>query len=159
MTPRLPPRLRAVVALVPESARVVGDVAAGHGALSAQLVRQGVETVIATEVAPGPLAELRGNLDSWGLSRRVEVRSGFGLEPLRDSGADAAVIAGVGAITLLRIAAQAPALRIPRLVLQCMQGDDAVEGWLRRHGWQVLATNTSEQHGRTYRARLVAVVE
>ncbi len=60
-----------------------------------------VPRIIATELSAGPLRELRANLAAWRLSERVEVRCGPGLAPLAPAEVDVAVIAGVGATTML----------------------------------------------------------
>ena len=69
--PRLPTGLRALVEVIPPVQRVA-DVGAGHGAVSARLAAER-RRVIAAEAGPGPLAELRRNLASWGAP--VEARS------------------------------------------------------------------------------------
>jgi tRNA (adenine22-N1)-methyltransferase len=143
--------------MVPGDARAVADVGAGHGALAAHLALRGIDRVIATEVGDGPLRELRGNLAAWRVNDRVEVRRGDGLEPLRDGEVEIAVIAGLGAVTALGIAAGAPRRGVRQLVLQCMQRGHLVEPWLRTRGWPVRASATCVQRGRSYTVRLVEV--
>ena len=157
MSVAIPARLRSAAALVPADARTVADVGAGHGALAAHLALRGTPRVIATERSEGPLAELRRNLTAWRLADRVDVRCGDGLAPLLDGEADVVVIAGVGAVTALSIAAGAPRRGVRRLVLQCMQRDHLVEPWLLAQGWVTLASDTCVQRGRAYTARLVEV--
>jgi tRNA (adenine22-N1)-methyltransferase len=156
MTPRLPLRLRAVLHMVPEQARAVADIGAGHGALSAHLVARCAH-VVAVEVRPGPYDELRANLDAWRLTTRVEVRHGDGLSVLRRGEVDTAVIAGVGAHTALRIAAPAPRAGIRWLVLQCMQHAALVEPWVRSRGWQVLQRYDVRERRHCYPTWLVEV--
>ncbi len=157
MTVGLSPRLRSVESLVPLSAGSVADVGAGHGALCAGLARRATARLIATELTAGPLRELRANLVAWRLSERVEVRCGAGLTVFAPEEVECAVIAGVGAATMLRIATDAPARGVRWLVLQCMQHDHLVQPWLAGHGWPVLATEVSVQRARSYTARLVGV--
>jgi tRNA (adenine22-N1)-methyltransferase len=153
----LSPRLRSVEALVPGCARAVADVGAGHGALCAGLAARTGVRIIATELTAGPLRELRANLAAWGLTDRVEVRCGPGLAPLARAEVDAAVIAGVGAATMLAIAGDAGARGVRWLVLQCMQRDHLVPPWLEHRGWPVRAVGDSVHRGRAYTARLVEV--
>ena len=157
MSVPVPVRLRSVAAMIPGDVHAVADVGAGHGALAAHLALRGVDRVIATEVGEGPLHELRGNLAAWGVTDRVEVRRGDGLEPLRAGEVEVAVIAGLGAATALRIAAGAERSGVRQVLLQCMQRDHLVEPWLRERGWPVRATATCVQRGRSYTARLVEV--
>ncbi len=154
---RLPSRLRSVEGLVPISSRSIADVGAGHGALSAVLALRAPVRIVATELSAGPLRELRANLATWRLSERVEVRCGRGLQPLAPAEMDTVVIAGVGASTMLTIAAEAPARAVRWLVLQCMQHDELVLPWLAARGWPVVQTEVSVQSARSYTARLVEV--
>ena len=67
------------------------------------------------------------------------------------------VIAGVGATTMLNIAAAAPAHAVRWLVLQCMQRDELIAPWLAERGWPVRATDVSIHRRRAYTARLIEV--
>jgi tRNA A22 N-methylase len=149
--------LRSVGSLVPPGCSAIADVGAGHGALCAMLAARTAARVIATEASAGPLAELRRNLAAWDLDGRVEVRCGAGLAPLFPHEVDAVVIAGLGAHTVMNIAADAPARGVRWLVLQCMQRDDLVAPWAMARGWRVLASDVSVQRGRAYTARLIEV--
>ena len=153
----VPVRLRGLAAMIPGDVQAIADVGAGHGALAAHLALRGVDRVIATEVGEGPLRELRCNLAAWGVSDRVEVRRGDGLEPLGAGEVEVVVIAGLGAATALRIAAGAPRRGVRQVLLQCMQRDHLVDPWLRARGWTVRASATCVQRGRSYTARLVEV--
>ena len=155
--PRLGGRLRAVLALVPAEAHRVADVGAGHGALSAHLAAAGVPTVIATESQDGPLAELCRNLDAWEARERVDVRRGSGLAPLRTDEVDAVVVSGVSARTALAMCADAGRKKVRWMVLQCMQGTDQVEPWMRANGWQVLTRVDAQAGRRRYPIWLVEV--
>lgn len=148
IVPRLPPRLRGLLALVPEDG-AVADVGAGHGALAVHLAAAG-RRVIATEVAAGPFAELGANLRRWGAEERVEVRRGPGLEPLADGEVAGLVVAGMGGRRLLGIAAAAGDKGVGWLCLQCVQGAALVEPWLAERGWRVLARARPEQGRHRY---------
>ncbi len=157
MTPALPARLRSVHSLVPPGSAGVADVGAGHGALCAALARRGGGPVIATELSAGPLRELRSNLAAWGVAGEAEVRCGPGLTPLGYAEVEVAVVAGLGANSVLGIAAAAPAHGVRWLVLQCMQRDQLVTPWLEARGWPVHACDVCTQRRHTYTARLVEV--
>jgi tRNA (adenine22-N1)-methyltransferase len=153
--PRLPERLRRLADLVPPDG-AVADIGAGHGLLAAHLATSG-RHVIATELGPGPLTELRGNLESWGLAGAVEVREGRGLEPLRDGEVAAAVIAGMGAHTIVDAAGLAAERGLRWLVVQAMQHQRVLEEWLSARGWPVRARVLARQAGRDYEGLLVEV--
>lgn len=152
MSPRLSPRLRALLALVPSEAQGVADVGAGHGALSAWLARLG-HRVIATEAGPGPFAELCANLARW--QAGVEARQGMGFEPFTGGEVDTAVLAGMGARTMLAIADQAPGRGLRFLVLQCMQRRELVAPWIEDRGYKLLRFSDVLDHGRVYPAWLL----
>lgn len=157
MTVPVPLRLRSAAALVPADTGAVADVGAGHGALAALLAMRGVPRVIATEAAVGPLRELRQNLDAWRLGSRVEVRFGDGLDVLVPGEVELAVIAGLGAHTVLGIAEAAPSRGVRRLILQCMQREHLVQPWLHARGWVEIAATRCVQRGRGYTTHLVEV--
>lgn len=152
VNPRLSPRLRALLELVPGQSEGVVDVGAGHGALSAWLARLG-HRVIATEARPGPFAELCSNLERWRAA--VDTRQGDGLQPLAGGEVDTAVVAGMGARTMLAIAGQAPERGIRYLVLQCMQRRELVEPWIADHKFALLRFTDVADHGRVYPAWLL----
>ena len=154
--PRLPPRLRTVLELLPAEAARVADVGAGHGALSAHLSRAG-RVVIATESQDGPFAEMCRNLDGWEAHTSVEARRGAGLQPLLPGEVDAVIIAGVSAHTALSICQEAREKRVRWVLLQCVQGVSQVEPWLTAHGWPVLSRIDAVDRRRTYPTWLVGV--
>ena len=154
VNPRLSPRLGALLELVPRHAHGVADVGAGHGALSAWLAWL-EHRVIATEAGPGPFAELCANLERW--QAGVEVRQGAGLEPLSSGEVDTAVVAGMGARTMLAIADQAPDRGVRFLVLQCMQRRELVAPWIAERGFALLQFCDVHDHGRVYPAWLLRV--
>ena len=154
MSPRLSPRLAALLELVPRHAHGVADVGAGHGALSACLARLG-HRVIASEASLGPFAELCANLERWHAA--VEARQGAGLEPFSIGEVDTAVVAGMGARTMLAIADQAPGRGVRFLVLQCMQRRELVAPWISDRGFALLQFSDVHDHGRMYPAWLLDV--
>ncbi|HEX6538192.1 MAG TPA: tRNA (adenine(22)-N(1))-methyltransferase TrmK [Candidatus Dormibacteraeota bacterium] len=156
MSRRLPPRLEALLRLVPADANGVADVGAGHGALSAAQAQRGWR-VIATEARPGPFDELRRNLARWNVSTLVDARQGSGLEPIAAGEVDTAIVAGMGGHTVLGIADGAAGRGIPRLLLQCMQRDELVAPWIAARGFAAVDRAEVTDRGRQYAAWLVRV--
>ena len=155
-SPRLPRRLRVALQLLPDGARSVADVGAGHGALAFHLGAT-VTRVIATELRSGPYAELCRNLGSWDAAANIETRLGPGLHPLAAGEVDAAVLAGTSARTALAISELAPAKSVRWLVLQCMQGSHQVEPWLQARAWRVAERSDVADRRRVYPTWLVEV--
>lgn len=152
---RLPARLRGLAEILPAT-DAVADIGAGHGLLAAHLAAGG-RAVIATERTPGALAELRDNLRHWGMEAAVDVRAGRGLEPIRDGEVGGAVIAGMGARTIVEIASAAPDHGLRWLALQAMQHAAELDAWLAERGWPVRQRVALRQSGRDYEALLVEV--
>jgi tRNA A22 N-methylase len=155
-TPRLPGRLRALLALLPP-ANAVADFGAGHGALSVHLADGGVGRVIATEAARGPYDELCRNLDAWQARGRVEARFGGDLEPIAVGEVEGIVAAGMGARNLLRICRGAGERGVAWVALQCIQDAELVEPWLGEQEWRVLALCVPVERGHKYPTWLAAV--
>ena len=153
--PRLPARLDGLVRMVPGSGPVA-DIGAGHGLLAAHLAARG-QRVIATEVTAASLTELRGNLARWDLAGAVEVRAGTGLEPLGAGEVGGAVIAGMGARTILTVAEQAGDRGLGWLVLQAMQHQALLDSWIADREWRVVERRPLRQAGREYLGLLVEV--
>jgi len=156
--PRLGKRLGAVLSLVPEAARTVADVGAGHGALGARLAAKAGINVIATEARTGPYAELCRNVSAWHMRDRLDLRQGSGLDVLGSGEVDAVVVAGVSARTALDVCSQAPAKRVRWVVIQCVQGQGEVEPWLNARGWRVLCRVDVRERRRVYPTWLAEVV-
>ncbi|MDP9325000.1 MAG: class I SAM-dependent methyltransferase [Candidatus Dormibacteraeota bacterium] len=151
---QLPARLEGVLRLVPTTG-AAADIGSGHGALAAALAARG-QRVVATERTPrtaaGLTADLARRLD--GLAGPV-VRMGEGLAPLAEGEVATAVIAGMGARSIVRILDSAPWLP-PWLVLQPIQEPGLVAAWIESKGWRYTATET-RQGRRAYRAWRVEV--
>jgi tRNA (adenine22-N1)-methyltransferase len=156
--PRLSLRLRILRDLLPPGH--VADVGAGHGALAAHLAAAG-RRVIAIEALPAPLAELRANLDAWGLADRIQTRLGRGLEALQPGEVTGAIIAGLGGRTLLEIVGTAPDRGLQWVAMQCVQRAALLDAWVDKAtseaGWRTLEERLIEERGRAYHTWILAV--
>lgn len=158
---RLCPRLAAIAELVPPG-RALVDVGTDHALLPAALVLRGtVPRAVACDRAAEPLARARATIERLGLAERIALRRGEGFAPLAEDEADTAVIAGVGAATVLRILAADPTrtCRFRRLVLQPNglvgdvgegRGHTAIRRWLVEHGVRIVDERLVEDRGRFY---------
>jgi tRNA A22 N-methylase len=118
-------RLKAVAAALAPYARVA-DIGAGSGQLTKHLAASG-HTVIAVDVSPHAVHQLRHSLDS----QAVHVVQGDGLEPLDVAQLDALCIAGLGGRAMARLLLRRPPPLGVALVLQPMQDVAALVGGLR----------------------------
>lgn len=158
---RLCSRLAAIAELVP-AGRVLADIGTDHALLPAALVLRGVvPRALACDRAAEPLARARATIERLGLEDRIALRLGEGLAALTSGEAETAVIAGVGAATVLQILEEGGADRrgVRRLVLQpnCLPGLPGcglagVRRWLVAHGLAIVDERLVEDRGRFYTA-------
>jgi len=130
----LTPRLLAAAELVPPGARTA-DVGTDHGYLPVWLRKRGIcETVVATDIRPGPLEAARASLRRYGVTG-VELRLCAGLAGVRPEEADAVVIAGMSGETIREILAEARwDWTGKRLILQPMTKRPELLAWLYANG-------------------------
>ena len=100
---RLSKRLSAILSMVP-CCRSAADIGCDHGLLSIALLKEGrAESVIASDLRPGPLARAEENIRAAGLSEKISLRLSDGLSSLSPGEADVIIIAGMGGLLILRI--------------------------------------------------------
>jgi tRNA (adenine22-N1)-methyltransferase len=152
---RLGPRLRAVQELCPLEG-AVADIGSGHGRLARELKRRNPQRqVFATEVNPGPSAELRRLL---GERSGVRILEGEGLVPLTGLGCRVAIIAGLGGVTIAQMLERDRqlALGLDWLCLQPAQRSERLLAWLDRQGWPPREHRSVIEKGHLYQLFLVA---
>ena len=146
-------RLRAALALVEPGARVA-DIGSGGGWLPRALLASGrARWALATERSAERLRELRPLAARPALRGRLALRHGDGLAPIvAEDRVDTVTITGLGARSMCRILAAAPA-RLPglaRLVLQPQTEWGFLRRWLVSHGFAIVAERLVEAAGRHY---------
>jgi tRNA (adenine22-N1)-methyltransferase len=130
----LPPRLAAVAALVP-AGQSVADIATDHALLPAWLLKRGlVPRAIGIDDKAAPLEQARARLRRRGIA--VELRQGWGCQPLREGEVSTITVAGIGGELMTRILEDVPP-GVKRLVLQPNTEAALVRAWLATHGWEI----------------------
>lgn len=147
-------RLEAVAALVP-SCHTLVDVGTDHAYLPVLLLQQGkIHNAIAGDVVPGPCDAARHTVRSFSLEDRISVRQGSGLTVVRPGEAEAAVMAGMGAETMLQILRDSPEVwqhpGFRHLILQPMSDSDRLRHWAENAGWAIVREDLVEEGGRLY---------
>ncbi|MGM9668259.1 MAG: class I SAM-dependent methyltransferase [Faecousia sp.] len=131
-------RLLACCGFVRPGDRVI-DVGTDHGYLGIYLLQNGIaSSVIASDIAEGPLAAARQNAVKFGLSHKMRFFLSDGLQSVpRDF--DCMVCAGMGADTMVSILERSPWLRDPRyrLVLQCQSRRPILREYLSSTGYRI----------------------
>lgn len=138
MTPTLSSRLLACAGFVAPGDRVA-DVGCDHGYLSIYLLKNGIaSSIIASDVAEGPLQSALRNAEKYGVKDKVSFYLSDGVRNIpRDF--DTLVCAGMGGDTMIHILEAAPWLRNDqyRLVLQCQSKTPMLRQYLSESGWWI----------------------
>jgi len=118
----------------------VADVGCDHGYLSIHLLRSGIaSSVIASDVAQGPLQSAMHNAVKFGVREKISFYLSDGLQNIpRDF--DCLVCAGMGADTMMSIIHHACHwLKDPkyRLILQCQSKRPELRQWLYDYGFRI----------------------
>ncbi|USS89601.1 tRNA (adenine(22)-N(1))-methyltransferase [Fructilactobacillus cliffordii] len=146
-------RLQAVAELVPRAA-TLADIGSDHAYLPAYLLQQQViQTAIAGEVRPGPLANAQREITKLGLQAVMQARLGDGLAVIEPADhVDVIVIAGMGGelITDILTDGQAKLANHPALLLQPNVDENRVRRWLMQHQYQITAEQLVEDSGHFY---------
>ncbi len=151
MALELSPRLWALADWVEPGCRCLADIGTDHGYIPAALLLEGrVQRAVASDIAPAPLDRARATAERWGLTERMDLRLGNGLEVLAPGEADAVVIAGMGGDTLVDILAAAPWCRETALLLQPMSRAEVLRPWLAENGFAIRRERLVQDRGVLY---------
>jgi tRNA (adenine22-N1)-methyltransferase len=149
---RLPRRLLDLLDLAGTST-CLADVGTDHALLPAHAVLRGIAArAIAVDVREAPLVQARATLARFGLTERVMVKQGDGLEPLAGHAVDVAVLAGLRGVTFLAWCRRAPGvvMSLRRLVVQ-PNGDLAeVRAWAHGEGLWLVDEKITWERGRCF---------
>ena len=117
----------------------VADVGCDHGYLSIHLLQSGIaHSVIASDVAEGPLQSAMRNAAKFGVKDKITFHLSDGVQNIpRDF--DCMVCAGMGADTMMSILHHAPWLKDSkyRLILQCQSKRPELRKWLYDEGFRL----------------------
>ena len=133
-------RLLAAASLVRDGSRVA-DIGTDHAYLPIFLVESGrVISAIASDVREGPLENARVNVVKYGLSDKIDIRLGDGLQCISADEADDIIICGMGGelISWILDDAKWVCSADKRLILQPMTAVDDLRIWLADNGFEIL---------------------
>lgn len=145
-------RLRAIGSMLRPS-RTLVDVGADHAYLLIDLIGRGdFCTGIGVEINEGPCRSAEDNVEKSGLSDRIDIRQGDGLEPVSGQEADSVVIAGMGGHTICGILERHPdkTNAIRQLVLQPQSTPERVRRLLLRLGFGIQEERLVQDGERLY---------
>ncbi|PLR93837.1 tRNA (adenine(22)-N(1))-methyltransferase [Bacillus sp. T33-2] len=151
-TEKLSVRLETVANHIPEG-YTLADIGSDHAYLPCHLVKKGaVPAAIAGEVAEGPYQSALKQVQYEGLTDKIKVRKGDGLEVVEPGEADCISIAGMGGALIASILenGKAKVAGVKKLVLQPNIGSSAVRSWLIDNGWELVAEEIIKEDGKIY---------
>ena len=148
---RLPPRLAAISALVPDGARLA-DVGTDHALLPIRLLLDGkIQSAVATDIRPGPLSRAKENAYAAGVQDLSCVLTGVSPDSV-----DTVVIAGMGGENIAAILRAAPwACRNALCILQPMSRPEELRAALPSLGLTIRAERLVRDAGRLYSVLVV----
>lgn len=132
---------------------VLADIGTDHAYLPIYLVKTGkVPGAVAVDVSQGPFQSAQAQVEAQGLTHKISVRLGDGLEPVKPGEVETAVLAGMGSSTMIGILERRPQVvnNLKQLVLQPMVGAAQVRRWLSDHGWRLVDETLVEDGGIIY---------
>ena len=151
-------RLETVASFVPQGA-ILLDVGSDHAYLPIELVEKGhIERALAGEVVEGPYQSAVTNVESHGLSDKIQVRLANGLAAFEESDLVSVItIAGMGGRLIARILEEGlnKLANVERLILQPNNREDDLRIWLQENGFQIVAESILEEAGKFYEILVV----
>lgn len=89
-------RLKCVSSMI-DKCNSIADIGTDHGYLPIYLIENGVcKTAIASDIKKGPLNKAKINIKKYNMEEKIQCRLGAGLNTIKESEVDCAVISGMG---------------------------------------------------------------
>lgn len=148
----LSPRLQAIVDFIPLKASVA-DIGTDHAYVPLALAQRGQKgRLLASDIRTGPLRYAAFHIAERGWQERIELRQGDGLAVLRPGEVEWAVIAGMGARTIIALLEAEAEVRnsLTGLVLQPMDRASPLRRWLAEQDMGLGNEVMVEEEGKFY---------
>lgn len=145
-------RLQTICDLVTPGVRIC-DVGCDHAYVDIRLLQEEkIPSALAMDVADGPLATAKSNLELTGLSNCCEVRKSDGLAAYEPNEADCMICAGMGGILMRSLLEAEPekALSFSELLLSPQSEIHLVREWLFQNGCRITDERFLEEDGKYY---------
>jgi tRNA (adenine22-N1)-methyltransferase len=150
---KLNARLSAIAVHI-DAGAAVADIGSDHGYLPIYLLERDLSPkIVVTDIAEGPLARARENIERYlgCVPGSVSLRLGDGLEPVAPGEVDTVIIAGVGGETIIEIMGANPekAAGFAKYILQPRTKVDKLRDWLPGADYAITGTDTVQERGRS----------
>ena len=152
MAKKLSKRLSACLDALSSLSRIA-DIGTDHAYLPCYGVANGIlASAIAIDVIDGPLAQARKTISDYGLTDKIEVRKGSGLEPLDADEVEGVCIAGMGGKLISQLIEEVlpVAQSMERLVFQPQGGEYSLRCALFRNQFTIINEQLVEEDGIIY---------
>ena len=143
-------RLLSVCSFVP-SGYTVADIGTDHARVPIWLIQKGIiDTAIASDIGKGPLDKARENINYYGLTDKIELRLGNGMETLSPGDADCIIIAGMGGELMSNLIKTYIPQGTKRLILQPMTDSYFIRDALTSCGYKITSEDLIYENDKFY---------
>ncbi len=130
--------------------RFLADIGTDHAYLPIEAVRSGaVRQAIASDLRDKPLKRAKSNVEEAGLSTKIQIVKGNGLEVLVP-GVDVVSILGMGGITIREMLSQDDLKHVDRLILSPNSKPEVVRTWLENHHFEIIDESFVRERAHDY---------
>lgn len=157
--PALTPRLNAVAKEI-YSCKCFSDIGTDHAYLPVYMcMTNKCETAIASDINKGPLMRAKGTVSAYGLTDRIVLRLGGGLDTLEENEADAVSIAGMGGLLIAKILDNglSKLTSAKKIVLQPMSSIPELRSFLYKNGWKITRETLAKEDEKIYTIMTVEI--
>ncbi|MGN0145407.1 MAG: tRNA (adenine(22)-N(1))-methyltransferase [Clostridium sp.] len=133
--------------------KVIMDVGTDHGYIPIELIKRNIaDKVIASDINKDPLKKAKLNISLEGLSSKIDLRLGGGLEPLKNNEAQGILIAGMGGNLIRDILENdmSKVKNIDYLILQPAQNPEVLREYLYTGNYEVIDEDICLDEGKFY---------
>lgn len=129
------------------------DIGTDHAYIPIYIIKTGIcDKAIATDVRTGPLERAKTNVRMYGLENNIELKQGWGLEPVYYDNIDCAILAGMGGYLICNILMRCrqKADKIDYFVLQPMQFTGVIRKYLYCNGFRIYDESLVKENNKIF---------
>lgn len=149
---RLSKRLKAIASFLPKQA-YFADIGTDHAFLpSFVCLKDKYAKAIAGDVKEGPYKAACKTIQQYGLSQKIDIRLGNGLEVIQEDPIRQVVIAGMGGSLITKIleAGKTYLKTVERIIAQPNIGEKNVRKWFYQNGYIITEETMINENGHLY---------